>query len=132
MKLSDHEAITEFQKAGFAFTKRLDILPYQYFLFFERHQSPESECVPGGFETASSKPTELLATRSALHGWPARLLKCSAWDAASHAAAGAACLPRPLTATTMPPMIEPNTTVQPIHEVIWGNTARWRNFAPRD
>jgi len=37
MKLSDQEVITEFQKAGFGLSKRLDILPYQYFLFFERH-----------------------------------------------------------------------------------------------
>ena len=36
MKLSDQEVITEFQKAGFGLRKRLDILPYQYFLFFER------------------------------------------------------------------------------------------------
>jgi ubiquinone/menaquinone biosynthesis C-methylase UbiE len=34
MKLSDQEVIAEFQKAGFALSKRLDILPYQYFLFF--------------------------------------------------------------------------------------------------
>ncbi len=38
MKLSEQEVITEFQKAGFALSKRLDILPYQYFLFFQRHQ----------------------------------------------------------------------------------------------
>ena len=38
MKLSEQEVIAEFQKAGFALSKRLDILPYQYFLFFERHQ----------------------------------------------------------------------------------------------
>jgi ubiquinone/menaquinone biosynthesis C-methylase UbiE len=37
MKLSDLEVITEFQKAGFTLSKRLDTLPYQYFLFFERH-----------------------------------------------------------------------------------------------
>lgn len=37
MKLSEKEVITEFQKAGFGLRKRLDILPYQYFLFFERH-----------------------------------------------------------------------------------------------
>lgn len=37
MKLSEKEVIAEFQKAGFALRKRLDILPYQYFLFFERH-----------------------------------------------------------------------------------------------
>jgi ubiquinone/menaquinone biosynthesis C-methylase UbiE len=36
MKLSDQEVITEFQKAGFGLSKRLDILPYQYFLFFEK------------------------------------------------------------------------------------------------
>jgi hypothetical protein len=35
MKLSDREVIAEFQKAGFALSKRLDTLPYQYFLFFE-------------------------------------------------------------------------------------------------
>ena len=35
MKLSDQEVIVEFQKAGFALKKRLDTLPYQYFLFFE-------------------------------------------------------------------------------------------------
>jgi len=37
MKLSDQEVIVEFQKAGFNLSKRLDTLPYQYFLFFERH-----------------------------------------------------------------------------------------------
>jgi len=36
MKLSDKEVTTEFQKASFALSKRLDMLPYQYFLFFER------------------------------------------------------------------------------------------------
>ena len=36
MKLSDTEVIAEFQKAGFTLTKRLDILPYQYYLFFEK------------------------------------------------------------------------------------------------
>jgi len=36
MKLSDQQVIAEFQKAGFSLKKRLDILPYQYFLFFER------------------------------------------------------------------------------------------------
>ena len=36
MKLSDQEVITEFQKAGFGLSKRLDLLPYQYFLFFAR------------------------------------------------------------------------------------------------
>jgi ubiquinone/menaquinone biosynthesis C-methylase UbiE len=37
MKLSDAQVISEFQKAGFGLSKRLDILPYQYFLFFKRH-----------------------------------------------------------------------------------------------
>lgn len=37
MKLSEQEVIAEFQTAGFALSKRLDILPYQYFLFFQRH-----------------------------------------------------------------------------------------------
>ena len=36
MKLSEDEVISELQQAGFALAKRLDILPYQYFLFFER------------------------------------------------------------------------------------------------
>jgi arsenite methyltransferase len=36
MKLSDQAVIAEFQKAGFALTKRLDSLPYQYFLFFDQ------------------------------------------------------------------------------------------------
>lgn len=36
MKLSDQQIIAELQKAGFALKKRLDTLPYQYFLFFER------------------------------------------------------------------------------------------------
>ncbi len=35
MKLSEQEVIAEFRKVGFALSKRLDILPYQYFLFFE-------------------------------------------------------------------------------------------------
>jgi len=36
MKLSDEEVIGELRNAGFALTNRLDILPYQYYLFFER------------------------------------------------------------------------------------------------
>jgi ubiquinone/menaquinone biosynthesis C-methylase UbiE len=36
MKLADEEVIAEFKKAGFALTKRLNLLPYQYFLFFEK------------------------------------------------------------------------------------------------
>ena len=36
MKLSDEEVITELRNAGFTLTKRLDILPYQYYLFFEK------------------------------------------------------------------------------------------------
>jgi arsenite methyltransferase len=36
MKLSDQEVIAEFRKAGFTLAKRLDILPYQYYLFFEK------------------------------------------------------------------------------------------------
>lgn len=36
MKLADQEVIAELQTAGFVLSKRLDILPYQYFLFFER------------------------------------------------------------------------------------------------
>jgi len=36
MKMSDQDVIAELQSAGFRLTKRLDILPYQYFLFFER------------------------------------------------------------------------------------------------
>ena len=36
MKLSDQEVITEFQNAGFALSKRLATLPYQYFLFFQK------------------------------------------------------------------------------------------------
>ena len=36
MKLSDDEVIAEFRSAGFTLSKRLDILPYQYFLFFDK------------------------------------------------------------------------------------------------
>jgi len=36
MKLSDDEVIAEFRGAGFALSKRLDILPYQYYLFFDK------------------------------------------------------------------------------------------------
>jgi ubiquinone/menaquinone biosynthesis C-methylase UbiE len=36
MKLSEQDVIAEFQQAGFTLAKRLDILPYQYFLFFEK------------------------------------------------------------------------------------------------
>lgn len=36
MKLSDDEVIAEFRNAGFTLSKRLDILPYQYYLFFEK------------------------------------------------------------------------------------------------
>jgi arsenite methyltransferase len=38
MKLSAEETIAEFGKAGFALAKQLDILPYQYFLFFEKRR----------------------------------------------------------------------------------------------
>jgi len=38
MKLSEEQVISEFGMAGFALAKRLDILPYQYFLFFERRK----------------------------------------------------------------------------------------------
>ena len=38
MKLSAEEIIAEFRKAGFALANRLDILPYQYYLFFERRR----------------------------------------------------------------------------------------------
>jgi ubiquinone/menaquinone biosynthesis C-methylase UbiE len=38
MKLSEQEVIAEFQEAGFGLSKRLDVLPYQYFLFFARRQ----------------------------------------------------------------------------------------------
>jgi ubiquinone/menaquinone biosynthesis C-methylase UbiE len=36
MKLSEEEVIAEFRNAGFTLAKQLDILPYQYFLFFDR------------------------------------------------------------------------------------------------
>lgn len=36
MKLSDQEVIAELEKAGFRLAKTLDILPYQYYLSFER------------------------------------------------------------------------------------------------
>ena len=36
MKLSEEEVIAELSNAGFTLSKRLDILPYQYYLFFER------------------------------------------------------------------------------------------------
>jgi ubiquinone/menaquinone biosynthesis C-methylase UbiE len=36
MKLSDREVVGEFANAGFKLARRLDILPYQYFLFFEK------------------------------------------------------------------------------------------------
>jgi ubiquinone/menaquinone biosynthesis C-methylase UbiE len=35
MKLSAEKVIAELRDAGFALVKRLDILPYQYYLFFE-------------------------------------------------------------------------------------------------
>jgi len=36
MKLSEEEVIAELRQAGFTLAKRLDLLPYQYFLVFER------------------------------------------------------------------------------------------------
>ncbi len=36
MKLSEEEVIRELGDAGFTLSKRLDILPYQYYLFFEK------------------------------------------------------------------------------------------------
>ena len=38
MKLSPEEVIADFQKAGFSLSKRLGILPDQYFLFFARRK----------------------------------------------------------------------------------------------
>jgi len=36
MKIAEEEVIAEFRQAGFTLSKRADILPYQYFLFFEK------------------------------------------------------------------------------------------------
>ncbi len=36
MKLSDDEVTAELRTAGFTLAKRLDILPYQYYLFFDK------------------------------------------------------------------------------------------------
>jgi len=36
MKLSDGEVIAEFRNAGFTLARRLDVLPYQYYLFFDK------------------------------------------------------------------------------------------------
>ena len=36
MKLSDAEVIAELGSAGFTLSNRLDILPYQYYLFFDK------------------------------------------------------------------------------------------------
>jgi len=36
MKLSEEEVVADFGKAGFSLSRKLGILPYQYFLFFER------------------------------------------------------------------------------------------------
>lgn len=36
MKLPEEQVVSELRQAGFAERKRLDVLPYQYFLFFER------------------------------------------------------------------------------------------------
>jgi ubiquinone/menaquinone biosynthesis C-methylase UbiE len=38
MKLSDSQVTSEFQNAGFAVARRLDILPYQYYLVFEKRK----------------------------------------------------------------------------------------------
>jgi hypothetical protein len=35
MKLSEEQVIVEFQAAGFRLAKKLELLPYQYFLVFE-------------------------------------------------------------------------------------------------
>ena len=37
MKLSEEEVSAEFRNVGFSLAKRLDILPYQYYLFFEKN-----------------------------------------------------------------------------------------------
>ncbi|HTQ54433.1 MAG TPA: class I SAM-dependent methyltransferase [Bryobacteraceae bacterium] len=36
MKIAEGDMVAELRTAGFELTKRLDILPYQYFLFFEK------------------------------------------------------------------------------------------------
>jgi hypothetical protein len=36
MKLSQEEVTSELRSAGFTLAKRLDILPYQYYLFFDK------------------------------------------------------------------------------------------------
>jgi ubiquinone/menaquinone biosynthesis C-methylase UbiE len=38
MKLSEDEVVAELRNAGFTLSKRLDILRYQYFLFFEERE----------------------------------------------------------------------------------------------
>ena len=38
MKLSDDQVVSELRQAGFALARRSEILPYQYFLFFEKHR----------------------------------------------------------------------------------------------
>ena len=38
MKIAPEEVIGEFQKAGFTLAKQLDILPYQYYLSFEKRR----------------------------------------------------------------------------------------------
>ena len=38
MKLAPEDVIVEFLKAGFTLAKQLDILPYQYYLFFEKRR----------------------------------------------------------------------------------------------
>jgi hypothetical protein len=36
MKLPEELVVAELRNAGFALAKRLDILPYQYYLFFDK------------------------------------------------------------------------------------------------
>ena len=39
MKLSEEEVIVEFKAAGFRLVKKLDFLPYQYFLVFQTNSA---------------------------------------------------------------------------------------------
>jgi ubiquinone/menaquinone biosynthesis C-methylase UbiE len=46
MKIAEQDVIAELQLAGFVLSKRLDILPYQYFLFFERRSRASVQHTP--------------------------------------------------------------------------------------
>lgn len=57
MKLTESDVTGELQRAGFVLKKRLDILPYQYFLIFEPSRSSAARSAAASRAASSSRPS---------------------------------------------------------------------------